>query len=118
MSLFASAIDKPNRPELMAKVNVWQSALTVKQKRSCIMAACPFCIKCAEAHEVKRKPPSPDRHVRTTLFQEFVEATARVNAASEGSSQSWATFQADCLTQAGLKVYITLRANYPQPEKK
>ena len=43
----------------------------------------PVCIKCARAHEAKRKPPSPDRHVRTTLFQEFVEATARVNAASE-----------------------------------
>jgi hypothetical protein len=43
----------------------------------------PVCVKCAEAHEAKRKPPSSDRHVRTTLFQEFVEATARVNAASE-----------------------------------
>lgn len=43
----------------------------------------PVCIKCAEAHEAKRKPPSADRHVRTTLFQEFVEATARVKAASE-----------------------------------
>ena len=43
----------------------------------------PVCINCAEAHEAKRKPPSPDRHVRTTLFEEFVEATARVNAASE-----------------------------------
>jgi hypothetical protein len=43
----------------------------------------PVCIKCAEVHEAKRKPPSPDRHVRTTLFQEFVEATTRVNAASE-----------------------------------
>jgi hypothetical protein len=43
----------------------------------------PVCIKCAEAHEAKRKPPTPDRHVRTALLQEFVEATARVNAASE-----------------------------------
>ena len=43
----------------------------------------PVCIKCAEAHEAKRKPPSADWHVRITLFQEFVEATARVNAASE-----------------------------------
>jgi hypothetical protein len=43
----------------------------------------PVCIKCAETHEASRKPPSPDRHARTTLFQEFLEATARVNAASE-----------------------------------
>jgi hypothetical protein len=43
----------------------------------------PVCIKCADAHEAKCKPPSPDRHVRNTLLQEFIEATARVNAASE-----------------------------------
>jgi hypothetical protein len=43
----------------------------------------PVCIKCAEAHEATRKPPNSDRYVRTILFQDFVEATARVNAASE-----------------------------------
>ncbi len=43
----------------------------------------PVCIECAETHEATRKPSSPERRVRTTLFQEFVEATARVNAASE-----------------------------------
>ena len=46
----------------------------------------PVCINCAEAHEAKRKPPSPDRHVRTTLLQEFLEATARAHAASEAFS--------------------------------
>ena len=46
-------------------------------------AGVPVCIKCAELHEAKRKQPSPDRHVRTTLFQEFLEATARADAASE-----------------------------------
>jgi hypothetical protein len=43
----------------------------------------PVCIKCADAHEAKRKPPGIERDVHTILIQDVTEATARAHAASE-----------------------------------
>jgi hypothetical protein len=43
----------------------------------------PVCIKCADAHEAKGKPPEIERNVRTTLIQDVTETTARAKAASQ-----------------------------------
>jgi hypothetical protein len=43
----------------------------------------PVCVKCADAHEAKRKPPGT---VHTILLQAATEATERVHEASEAFS--------------------------------
>jgi hypothetical protein len=40
----------------------------------------PVCVKCADAHETKRRPPE---NVRTILLRAVTETTARAHAASE-----------------------------------
>jgi hypothetical protein len=43
----------------------------------------PVCLKCVnEPTNVKRKPPATEDHVRSTLIQDIVEATALKNEAS------------------------------------
>jgi hypothetical protein len=42
-----------------------------------------ICLKCADERDAKRKPPQIERSVRTSLLQEFMEASARSDAARE-----------------------------------
>ena len=42
-----------------------------------------ICLECADKREVKRKPPKIERHVRTTLLQDFFETTERAHVASD-----------------------------------
>jgi hypothetical protein len=42
----------------------------------------PICVKCSDAREAKRKPPATEQQVRTTLLQDVLEMTARVEEAT------------------------------------
>ena len=66
----------------MARVNVLQSALTVKQKLSCIMAACPSVLS---ARKRMKQSVSHRALIGTSAPPCFRSSlrTARVNAASE-----------------------------------
>jgi len=65
------------------------------------MAKCPYCdaeiegngpgcMKCLEKRERTRKPPVPEQDIYRALFQDVIEATARVNSASEMFSSTMA----------------------------
>jgi hypothetical protein len=42
----------------------------------------PVCIQCSNTREAKRKPPASEQEIRTTLFQDVLEATARNDEAT------------------------------------
>jgi len=42
----------------------------------------PNCIECSDARKARRKPPATEQQIRTTLFQDVFEATARNNEAT------------------------------------
>ena len=42
----------------------------------------PICPKCADAREPNRKPPATEQQVRSTLLQDVLELTARVEEAT------------------------------------
>ena len=42
----------------------------------------PICIECSDARKARRKPPATEQQIRTTLFQDVFEATARNNEAT------------------------------------
>ena len=42
----------------------------------------PICLKCSDAREARRKPPATEQQVRSTLLQDVLELTARVEEAA------------------------------------
>ena len=43
----------------------------------------PICPKCSDTREAKRKPPATEQQVRSTLLQDVLELTARVEEATQ-----------------------------------
>ena len=43
----------------------------------------PICTRCADTHKAGPQPPNTYLHLRTTLLQDVLEATARADAARE-----------------------------------
>ena len=42
----------------------------------------PICVVCSDTKEARSKPPATEQDIRTTLFQDVFEATARNNDAT------------------------------------
>jgi hypothetical protein len=43
----------------------------------------PICLKCTSEREAQRKPPATEQQIRSTLLQDIIELTARVEEATE-----------------------------------
>ena len=42
----------------------------------------PICLRCSDERQAKRKPPATEQQVRSTLLQDVLELTARVEEAT------------------------------------
>ena len=76
----------------------------------------PICLKCSDAREAKRKPPATEQQVRSTLLQDVLELTARVEEATRQFNDAM-EIPSSMPHPDGSKGSRTLRASYRSPER-